>query len=104
LLGLDSAETRDLYLTEATGNNILNYAHGIGDNNPLYCDPNYGLKTRWGSQIAPPSMAEVITKTLHGDRLPKHVRDASKGLFRGVHVFVSGSEKFFYRPIYPGDA
>jgi len=104
LLGHDSAETRDLYITEATETNIRNYTNGIGDDNPLYTDPAYAAKTRWGAQIAPPSMAEIITKTLHGDRLPKHVRDASKGLFRGVHVFVSGSEKFFYRPIYPGDA
>ena len=104
LLGHDSAETRDLYITDATENNIRNYAHGIGDDNPLYTDPVYGAKTRWGSHNAPPSMAEVITRTLHGDRLPKEVRDASKGLFRGVHVFVSGSEKFFYRPVYPGDA
>jgi acyl dehydratase len=49
-------------------------------------------------------MAEVITRTLHGDRMPKDVADATKGVFRGVHVFVSGSEKLFYRPIYPGDS
>jgi hypothetical protein len=54
--------------------------------------------------IAPPAMAEIMTKTLYGDPLPKAVRDANKGLFRGVHVFVSGSEKYFYKPIYPGDA
>jgi acyl dehydratase len=103
LLGHDSAESKDLYITEASENNIHNYANGIGDDNPLYTDPVYGAQTRWGSMIAPPSMAEVITKSMYGDRLPQHVRDAEKGLFRGVHVFVSGSEKFFYRPIYPGD-
>jgi len=103
LLGHDSAEARDLYITDASENNIRNYAHGNGDDNPLYTDPAYGAKTRWGSMIAPLAMAEIMTKTLYGDPLPKHVRDASRGLFRGVHVFVSGSEKFFYRPIYPGD-
>jgi acyl dehydratase len=104
LLGHDAAETRNLYITEASSNNMHNYANGIGDDNPLFCDPDYGKRTRWGSQIAAPSMAEVITKTLYGDRLPKDLADATKGIFRGVHVFVSGSEKFFYRPIYPGDA
>jgi acyl dehydratase len=104
MLGHDSAEARDLYITDASENNIRNYAHGNGDDNPLYTDPTYGAKTRWGSMIAPPAMAEVMTKTFYGDPPPKPVRDASKGLFRGVHVFVSGSEKFFYRPIYPGDA
>jgi acyl dehydratase len=104
LVGLDAPETRDLYLTEASANNIRNYANGVGDDNPLYCDPDYGARTRWGSQIAPPSMAEIITKTLYGDRIPKDVAQATKGIFRGVHVFISGSEKFFYRPIYPGDS
>ena len=104
LVGLDAPETRDLYITDASANNIRNYAHGVGDDNPLYTDPDYGPRTRWGSQIAPPSMAEVMTKTLHGDRIPKEIAQATKGVFRGVHVFVSGSEKFFYRPIYPGDA
>lgn len=104
LLGHDVAETRDLYLVDATETNIRNYAHGIGDDNPLYTDPAYARRTRWGAQIAPPSMAEVITKTMYGDRLPDELHKVSRGLFRGVHVFVSGSEKYFYRPIYPGDA
>jgi acyl dehydratase len=103
LLGHDSAEARDLYITDASENNIRNYAHGNGDDNPLYTDPIYAAKTRWGAMIAPPAMAEIMTKTFYGDPLPKHVRDANKGLFRGVHVFVSGSEKYFYKPIYPGD-
>src|SRR5690606_35137531 len=104
LLGHDSAESRDRYITDASENNIRNYAHGNGDDNPLYTDPVYAAKTRWGGMIAPPAMAEIMTKTFYGDPLPKHVRDANKGLFRGVHVFVSGSEKYFYKPIYPGDA
>ena len=33
---------------------IRHFAHGTGDDNPLYCDRNYGAKTRWGSTIAPP--------------------------------------------------
>ena len=27
---------------EATRDNIRHYAHGIGDDNPLWCDPAYG--------------------------------------------------------------
>ena len=27
---------------------IRHFAHGTGDDNPLYCDRNYGPETRWG--------------------------------------------------------
>ena len=33
---------------------IRHFAHGTGDDNPMYCDRNYGAKTRWGNMIAPP--------------------------------------------------
>ena len=39
---------------------ITRYALSIGDNNPLFTDPEYGKTTRYGSQIAPgPAMALV---------------------------------------------
>ena len=37
---------------------IRHFAHGTGDDNPLYCDRNYGAKTRWGSTIAPPPLLQ----------------------------------------------
>ena len=40
---------------EATRDNIRHYAHGIGDDNPLWCDPAYAEKTKHGSLVALPS-------------------------------------------------
>ncbi|MFH1487079.1 MAG: MaoC family dehydratase N-terminal domain-containing protein, partial [Chloroflexota bacterium] len=34
---------------------IRHFAEGIGDDNPLWSDPEYAGKTRWGSIIAPPT-------------------------------------------------
>src|SRR5688500_15114750 len=31
------------------------YCTGIGEDNPLFCDPAYAASTRWGSVIAPPT-------------------------------------------------
>ena len=31
------------------------------------------------------------------------IKQLRKSLFRGIHVFVSGSDWEFYRPVYPGD-
>ncbi len=36
------------YLTEATYDNMRNFARGYGDDNPLYTSAGYGETTRWG--------------------------------------------------------
>ena len=36
-------------------------------------------------------------------RSPTEFRAETKGLFSGVHVFVSGQSSEWYRPIYIGD-
>lgn len=103
LLGYDQAAKTREYIQTATVDNIRNFAHGCGDDNPLYCDPHYARKTRWGSVIAPGMMAGVINKPMKGDPVPDEIKALRKSLFKGIHVFVSGSTWDFYRPIFPGD-
>jgi len=103
LLGyMQAAKTRE-YIQTATEDNIRNFAHGCGNDNPLHCEPAYARGTRWGSIIAPGMMAGIINSPMRGDPTPDHIKALKKSLFRGVHVFVSGSTWDFYRPIYPGD-
>ena len=103
LLGFDEpAKTRE-YIQTATTDNIRNFAHGCGDDNPLFCDPDYAKGTRWGSVIAPGMMAGIINAPMKGDPVPDEIKALKKSLFRGVHVFVSGSTWDWYRPIFPGD-
>src|SRR3546814_9256325 len=66
-------------------------------------DLDYAKKTRWGSVIAPGMMAGIINKPMLGDPVPDAIKALRKSLFKGVHVFVSGSQWDFYRPIFPGD-
>ena len=40
---------------EATIDTIRNYAHGIGDDNPLWCDEDYAAKSVHGTVVGPPS-------------------------------------------------
>ncbi|WP_260582863.1 MaoC family dehydratase N-terminal domain-containing protein [Sphingopyxis sp. PET50] len=103
LLGFDQAAKTREYITTATEDNIRNFAHGMGDDKPLYTDPHYAKKTRWGSVIAPGMMAGIINRPLKGDPVPDEIKALKKSLFRGIHVFVSGSQWDFYRPIFPGD-
>jgi acyl dehydratase len=91
------------YIQTATEDNIRNYAHGTGNDNPLFCDPDYAKRTRWGSVIAPGSMVSQIGAPMRGDKTPPEIKALQKSLFRGVHVFVSGSKWDWYRPVFPGD-
>lgn len=103
LVGVDEPSKMGEYVQTASLDNIRNFAYGCGDDNPLFCDPHYAKKTRWGSVIAPGMMAGIINKPLKGDPLSDEIKALKKSLFRGIHVFVSGSDWEFYRPVYPGD-
>jgi acyl dehydratase len=103
LIGVDLASKAMEHITTATYDSIRNFAWGLGDDNPLFCDEDYGTRTRWGSQVAPNSMTEIIGAPMYGDPMPADVKAATKGVFRGIHVFVSGGTREWYRPVYPGD-
>ncbi|MFI5040582.1 MAG: MaoC family dehydratase N-terminal domain-containing protein [Acidimicrobiales bacterium] len=103
LIGHDTASRhRELY-SVATPDAIRNWAFGVGDDNPLYADESYGPGTRWGSQIGHGTMVGHVKTPMLGDPLPPEVKQATKGVFRGVHVFVSGGSWEWYRPLFPGD-
>jgi acyl dehydratase len=103
LLGFDQAAKTREYIQTATEDNIRNFAHGCGDDNPLYCDPHYAKKTRWGGVIAPGMFTGMINRPMKGDPVPDEIKALRKSLFKGIHVFVSGSTWDFYRPVRPGD-
>ncbi len=81
---------------------ISHFAFGCGDDNPLFHDPEYGAKTRWHGQIAPPTFP--IATGL--DQTPKFTDPDRKalfrGLFRGTGKYYSGVRWTFYQPIYAG--
>lgn len=103
LLGFDEAAKTREYIQTATLDTIRNFAHGCGNDNPLFCEPDYAASTRWGGVIAPGMMAGVINAPMKGDPIPPEIKALRKSLFKGVHVFVSGATWDWHRPIYPGD-
>ncbi len=103
LLGHMSPSRHREYNQTATVDNIRNWSHGCGDDNPLFCDPDYASGTRWGGIIAPAMMAGSVNSPMLGDPTPDEIKKLRKSLFRGIHVFVSGSKWDFYRPMRPGD-
>lgn len=97
-----ASRQRELY-SVATPDAIRNWALGVGDDNPLYTEEDYGPATRWGTQIGHGTMAGHVKTPMLGDPIPAEIKAQTKGMFRGVHVFVSGGTWDWYRPIRPGD-
>lgn len=80
-------------------------AQAYGDDNPLWCDPDYGPKTRWGGPIAPPHL--VGGDTLIGEDEVSSLDTETAALLkgdplRGVHAFYSGSFREWWNPLLAG--
>lgn len=81
-----------------------NVAVAYGDDNPLWCDPDYAATSRWEGSLAPPPL--VGGDTLIGENevpgVPDEHRDLMKGdPLRGVHAFYSASAREWWAPLRP---
>lgn len=90
------------YNTAVTMDAIRHYAFAYGDDNPLWHDPAYGARTRWGSQIAPP-MFFVSTGVSLTPKPDGETKALFKGIFKGVNKYYMGVEWTWWRPLVPGD-
>ncbi|HET6965765.1 MAG TPA: hypothetical protein VFH58_13405, partial [Acidimicrobiales bacterium] len=75
-----------------------------GDDNPLWCDADYGTRTVWAGPIAPPVL--VGGDSLIGEdevaEVPPEYKDLMKGdPLRGVHAFYSASAREWWAPLRP---
>jgi hypothetical protein len=79
-------------------------AIAYGDDNPLWCDPGYGPRTRWEAPVAPPPL--VGGDTLIGEdevtELAAEHHTLMKGdPLRGVHAFYAASVREWWAPLFP---
>lgn len=93
LIGKPIENTVEPWCYEVTRDNIRHYAHGIGDDNPLWCDPQYAARTSHGTLLAPPSFIFPMSRILSG----------YVGGLPGVHAMWSGSSATWHRPLRRGD-
>ena len=80
------------FYTEINTDAARHFAYAMGDDNPLFCDPEYGQKTRWGVQLAPPCILYSTDNVVSG---------AIEGL-PSVHAMYAGTDWQFHRPIRVG--
>src|SRR5829696_10171488 len=91
-IGVSIGVTAEPWCYEATRDNIRHYAHGIGDANPLWCDPEYAAGTSHGTVIAPPSFVFALDRVLSG----------YVGGLPGIHAMWAGADLTWHRPIVRG--
>src|SRR4026207_1300614 len=65
-IGVPITDTLEPWCHEATRDNIRQHAHGIGDDNPLWCDPAYAARTRFRGIVAPPSFLFATSRIISG--------------------------------------
>jgi acyl dehydratase len=105
-IGYPNPFVRDGYIKEpwnvyAHQDAFRRFALCIGDDNPLYCSADYAGASRWQAPLAQPGFEMsmgVDRSPLISQELDKHTR----GALRGVHLFHSGGEGFYYAPIREG--
>ncbi len=89
-IGVKIGATVEPWCHEATRDNIRHYAHGIGDDNPLWCDPDYAAKTRYGGIVALPSFLFATSRIISG----------YVGGLPGVHAMWSGADWNWHKPVH----
>jgi acyl dehydratase len=93
-IGVKIGATAEPWCHEATRDNIRHYAHGIGDDNPLWCDPAYAAKTRHGGIVALPSFLFATDRIVSG----------YVGGLPGVHAMWAGADWTWHRWAQRNDA
>jgi acyl dehydratase len=84
----------------ATADAVRRWSLCMGDDNPFFIDREYGAKTRWGQTIAP-TCFEKSMGIPRAKEVPPELKDTNKAL-RGVQLYYSGGENFYYKPITEG--
>jgi acyl dehydratase len=88
---------------EVTWDGVRHFANGYGDNNPLWCDPDYGKSTCWKGLIAPPNFLYTM-----GEQDAAKLTPESKALLKGDPLVGLGSYQAemsfeWWRPLRVGD-
>ena len=92
-IGVSIGVTAEPWCYEATRDNIRHYAHGIGDDNPLWCDPEYAAKTSYGGIVALPSFLFSTSRIVSG----------YVGGLPGVHAMWSGADWTWHKAVRRND-
>ncbi len=92
-IGVKIENTVEPWNYEATRDAIRHYAHGIGDDNPLWCNPEYAKGTKFGDVVALPSFMFTTSRIISG----------YCGGLSGVHAMWAGADWTWHKPVMRND-
>jgi acyl dehydratase len=92
LIGVELRRTGNAWNTAASPDGVRHFCWGIGDENPLFCDPEYDRNSKWGSPLAPGCFLYTIDSTVVAPKL------------RGIQWLYGGTDWEWYRPIRHNDS
>ncbi|GGN59752.1 acyl dehydratase [Novosphingobium indicum] len=92
-IGVKIENTVEPWNYEATRDAIRHYAHGIGDDNPLWCEPEYAEQTKYGTLVALPSFLFTTSRIVSG----------YCGGLSGVHAMWAGADWTWHKPVLRND-
>lgn len=92
-IGVKITNTIEPWNYEATRDAIRHYAHGIGDDNPLWCDPEYAKNTKFGDVVALPSFMFTTSRIISG----------YCGGLSGIHAMWAGADWNWHKPVLRND-
>lgn len=79
------------------------FAFGYGDDNPLYCDPDYAAKTRWGNLIAPPAFLYTVGENITPRPTPEIKAILRGDPWAGLGSYQARMDFEWWRPFNHGD-
>ena len=88
---------------EVSPDGTRHFAYGYGDENPLWCDPDYGKNTRWGTLIAPPTFIYTMGENVAPPLTPEQKQTLKGDPFAGLGSYQAVMEFEWYRPLRLGD-
>ncbi len=97
-IGVEIDLSSHSFLTEASRDNIRNFTEAVGDNNPLWINEEYALKSRFGTITAPPTFLYNVN---HGST--PAIAVPGKPPTMDLALLYAGAELEFFRPICLGD-
>ena len=87
LIGVTLRRDRMQWIETASRDAIRHFAWGIGDNNPLWFDPEYAAASPLGGIVAPPCILYAVDSTIVAPKMA------------GVQWIYAGTEWTWYEPI-----
>ncbi len=103
-LGISQPVATPPHNYEVSTDGVRHFAYGYGDDNPLFCDPDYAAGTRWGGIVAPPTFIYTMGEDASPRPTPPEIKAMLKGdPFAGLGSYQAVMEFEWWRPLRTGD-